>query len=153
MHYISLENWLFKPVLKCLKVKCQHGFEMFESESPATHDPPPPYPTPAVLGKCQACDIMQYTPVEFTIIKNMAMTVSRFPQQGCDGWKVVFPTILNRWQGDSGYKWLVNNTVLKQKVQYGMLYVWARSCENVFYAISKQQRCRSVWSAPLLFAA
>ena len=30
--------------------------------------------------------------------------------------------------------------------------IWARSCENVSYAICKQQRSR-IWSAPLLFIA
>ena len=33
-----------------------------------------------VLGKCRASDIMQYIPMEFTIIRSRAMTLSRCPQ-------------------------------------------------------------------------
>ena len=34
---------------------------------------------PAVAGKCQASDIMQINPVEVTIIKSRAMTLSKSP--------------------------------------------------------------------------
>ena len=33
-----------------------------------------------MASKCLACDIMQYTPMEVTIIKCRAMTLSRSPQ-------------------------------------------------------------------------
>ena len=33
--------------------------------------------SPAVLGKCRTCDITKIYPVEFTLIKSRAMTLSR----------------------------------------------------------------------------
>ena len=36
--------------------------------------------SPAVPGKCRACDIAQIYPVKFTLIKSRAVTLSRSPQ-------------------------------------------------------------------------
>ena len=76
-----------------------------------------PHPTPAVLGKCQACDILcKYTPMEFTIKKSRAMTLQQVPAvcrafgRAVMGEKSLSPLFPVGGQGvwgggDSGYKW------------------------------------------------
>ena len=61
--------------------------------------------SPAVPGKCRACDIMQIYPSGIYFYKEQGYDSQQVPAvQGFDGWKAIVPAIPHGG-GGSGYKW------------------------------------------------